>query len=194
MATDYFWEVGFDFNNDPDPENDNKVQLQNGLVEVSPNHQLGDLEQTRVNDTLGFRAFNVTTFNSNQDPSAYSITDVSIRFSNADDQSPPCPIDESEPVPLDDNRTTDVHIDGNSATINFGSLGPSEADEPSTFFTNESEYPVWPLVSPLSLISTGSFNVTLLLTVQGPNASGATTTKTFRADPEMIVEGVGGGS
>jgi hypothetical protein len=188
MSKNFVWEIGFDFDANADPNNDNLPFLGNDLVRVvdGVSVAMGDPLNLHVGDQISFYVFNATAEASTQN---YSIESGLFTFFEADGASTPYPFSQQAAIVADGPGpiTLSPNIGSSSATIQIPSLGQAATTAPS--FAFQSDLPRWEVISTcLPLAVPGSFEFTFSLTVQGPNGTTGTVTKPFRVDPEMIVE------
>ena len=195
----FFWVLGFDFN--AIQNTDNTYTLAMGLVEVlsvNPNSpvliETGNPLNLRVDDTVRVHVFNITTGATTE---GYTVTSVELNFTKADVGqvgSPypftPTAIECSGGNPAVPTFTVDPLVDAVCGVIQIPSLGPSASESGSFIFQAQPEWPRWEvIISAMTLSVIGSFNLSISMVVQGPDAGGEPTVpRTFSSDPEMIVE------
>jgi len=199
MAT-YIWDLGFDFNASPDPQNSNLPDLQNNMALMAGDVgiDVGNPQDLFLNDTISFNAFNLTSGASTQGYSIMSCTFIFNQGATNNPSNTPYPFDQSVAIFAGGDNSAALPVTAaigqNSATIPIPELGQTTYESPSFIFTSSPEFPRWVIIpTHLPLATTGKFSFTILLTVQGPpDSSGNTTTMVFRVDPEMVVSSVGG--
>jgi|GEM_PF-2822097 len=173
MAT-YVWDLGFDFTDFQDPNNNNQSPLEMGFVTFAapPGGAPGNSRNLQVNDIIQFNGFDLTPNASVGDGT--TIQGGTITFIDAHSGQPASPF-------------------GGSATISFlPNLGQSTALGPSAILgpTLSVQYPRWwPVINPQTVTNEGHFLMTVSISAQ---QGGQTGIRTFVHDPEMVVGSVGG--
>jgi len=82
---------------------------------------------------------------------------------------------------------------GSTTQLDFSqNLGTALGKGPALKYPNQ-YFPYWsPVIPQTSITTSGNFQFTAYITIQGPDGNGGNMLKNFRVDPEMVVESVGG--
>ncbi len=190
MSRSFTWELGFDFNMLPDPDDGTRTYLLNGFVSGV---DLASPMLVEREDSVAVHLFNVTPGALLSD---YEVTSGTLTFFNALVASETAyPFIPGPVIVGGDNLDTppqevipDISLPaalGVPATIAIPALGATIHPCLSTTFPGQ-PHPRWNLVHTQTFALDGIFTVTFEVIVQGPNAP-----KTFRVDPQMIIGGAG---
>lgn len=159
---EYTWDLGFNFDSLPDPDNDGNPYLLNGSVQFPSSGPSPGPSRFQVGDFVSFNLYNRTP---NAIQTAYVVDGGLITFRSGDRLN-------TSTSPLAQNSIPIAAMRSNG----FGS---------SVSIATASNVPAWlPLVPKQEIMNNGEFYFTILLYVQGPSSR-----ITFRVDPEMIVGG-----
>jgi hypothetical protein len=190
MGRSFTWELGFDFDMLPDPDDGTRTYLLNGFVSGA---DLASPMLIEREDSVAVHLFNVTP---GALSSEYEVTSGTLTFFNALIASETAyPFNPSDPVIVGgdnpDRPPQEITPEilppslGVPATITIPDLGTTTNSELSTTFPGQPR-PRWKLVDAQTFALDGIFTVTFQVIVQGPNG-----TKRFRVDPQMIIGGAG---
>ncbi|HET8774448.1 MAG TPA: hypothetical protein VFP80_11670 [Thermoanaerobaculia bacterium] len=179
MGNAYAVDLGFDWNAQG-ANSDGSAYLQWGIVNTSPQNVLSTLNNLNGGDTIIFNIFDLTQYvnpNANASGGTPSLNDNWMTWSVADGSG-------TSPF--------------TQTTATFGFSVGQQTTGASTVFSGSSNLPGWSVLQPggvftelftatvASVTAPVSFSLTWQLDVTVTTPAGQTT-KTFKADPDMIV-------